>query len=281
MNALKWREKLQTFLFEDVGDEDITSQAIFSLDQLGSGHFVAKEHGIVAGIAIIQMAYQLLDASIIVKPLVHDGEQVNKGDIIAKVRGPVAHLLTGERVVLNLIQRMSGIATVTKTCVELLNDEQIRICDTRKTAPGLRMFDKHAVVVGGGANHRRGLYDAVMIKDNHIAFSGSITRAVQSVRRKIGHMVKIEVETESKEQVLEAVAAGADVVMFDNRSPDEVRTLTTYVPAHIRTEASGGITLANLHTYAHTGVDYISLGFITNSVQVMDISFYVDRINKQ
>ena len=179
------------------------------------------------------------------------------------------------------MQRMSGIATVTNACVEALNDPSIQICDTRKTVPGLRMLDKYAVVTGGGKNHRQGLYDGVMIKDNHIAFCGSITKAVQAVREKIGHMVKIEVETESKEEVLEAVEAGADVIMFDNRSPEEVKEFATLVPKTIVTEASGGITLDNLASYSGTGVNNISLGFLTHSVKALDISLQVKEGNKK
>ncbi|MBO1910976.1 carboxylating nicotinate-nucleotide diphosphorylase, partial [Microvirga sp. 3-52] len=203
------------------------------------------------------------------------------GDKIAAVTGPIAHLLTGERVILNLMQRMSGIATVTNKCVEMLNDPAIQICDTRKTIPGLRMFDKYAVVCGGGKNHRQGLYDGVMIKDNHIAFAGSITKAVQRVREKIGHMVKIEVETETRQEVLEAVEAGADVIMFDNRTPKEVKAFGHDVPESIVTEASGGITLENLATYHGTGVNYISLGFLTHSVKALDISLQVKEGTKK
>jgi nicotinate-nucleotide pyrophosphorylase (carboxylating) len=184
-------------------------------------------------------------------------------------------LLTGERVILNLLQRMSGIATLTHRAVTILNNSHTRICDTRKTTPGLRMLEKYAVVCGGGYNHRFGLYDGVMIKDNHIAFCGSITKAVQAVREKLGHMVKIEVETETKEQVLEAVRAGADVIMFDNRTPDEVREFVSLVPKPIITEASGGITLENLAEYGTTGVDYISLGMLTHSATALDISFHL------
>lgn len=281
MNQLKLRTMLQSFLLEDIGDNDITSQSIFPLDKVGSGVFIAKEDGIISGLEIIQEAYHLLDPKIEVEVLFTDGDHVMKGDTIAKVEGPIAHLLTGERVILNLMQRMSGIATMTRKCVEALNDPSIQICDTRKTIPGLRMLDKYAVVTGGGKNHRQSLNDGVMIKDNHISFCGSITEAVQKVRGEIGHMVKIEVETETKDEVLEAVAAGADVIMFDNRSPEEVREFAKLVPEHIVTEASGGIHLETLPSYGGTGVNYISLGFLTHSVKALDISLQVKEGSKK
>ena len=281
MNRIKLQKMLQEFLIEDIGELDITSETIFPLENKGNGVFIAKENGIISGLEIIKEAYHLLDSGIEVELRFSDGDRVAVGDTIAKVSGPIAHLLTGERVILNLMQRMSGIATVTNACVEALNDPSIQICDTRKTVPGLRMLDKYAVVTGGGKNHRQGLYDGVMIKDNHIAFCGSITKAVQAVREKIGHMVKIEVETESKEEVLEAIEAGADVIMFDNRSPEEVKEFATLVPKTIVTEASGGITLENLASYSGTGVNNISLGFLTHSVKALDISLQVKEGNKK
>ena len=281
MNRIKLQKMLQEFLIEDIGELDITSETIFPLKNKGNGVFIAKENGIISGLEIIKEAYHLLDSGIEVELRFSDGDRVAVGDTIAKVSGPIAHLLTGERVILNLMQRMSGIATVTNACVEALNDPSIQICDTRKTVPGLRMLDKYAVVTGGGKNHRQGLYDGVMIKDNHIAFCGSITKAVQAVREKIGHMVKIEVETESREEVLEAIEAGADVIMFDNRSPEEVEEFATLVPKTIVTEASGGITLENLASYSGTGVNNISLGFLTHSVKALDISLQVKEGNKK
>ncbi|MEH7380689.1 carboxylating nicotinate-nucleotide diphosphorylase [Bacillus sp. JJ1533] len=281
MNLLKLRKMLQEFLLEDIGEQDITSQSIFPLEKTSQGVFIAKENGIISGLSIIEEAYHLLDPSIKVEQRFLDGDRVTAGDTIATVSGPTAHLLTGERVILNLLQRMSGIATITNKCVEALNDPSIHVCDTRKTIPGLRMLDKYAVVSGGGKNHRFGLYDGVMIKDNHIAYCGSITKAVQAVREKIGHMVKIEVETESAEEIVEAVKAGADVIMFDNRSPEEVKEFVQLVPKGIITEASGGITLDNLATYSGTGVQYISLGFLTHSVKALDISLQVKEGNKK
>lgn len=277
MNNLKLKKMLQSFLLEDVGDEDLTSKAIFPPNKLGKGFFIAKQAGVVSGLGIIQEAYSLLNQWISVETYFTDGDQVPKGSIIAQVSGPIAAILTGERVILNLLQRLSGIATMTRCCVDILGDETIHVCDTRKTAPGLRMLDKYAVVTGGGKNHRQGLYDGVMIKDNHISFCGSITEAVRKVRSNTGHMVKIEVETETEEQVREAVRAEADVIMFDNRGPEEVRRFVEIVPERITTEASGGISPETINTYRGTGVKYVSLGFLTHSVTALDISFQVQE----
>ncbi len=281
MNQLKLKKMLESFLLEDIGDNDLTSNSIFPIEQQGKGIFISKEDGIIAGLEIIQAAYHLLDPQIEVKLHFADGDRVNQGDTIAEAFGPVRPILTGERVILNLLQRMSGIATLTKTCVETLNDPSIQICDTRKTTPGLRMLEKYAVTVGGGKNHRNGLYDGVMIKDNHISYCGSITKAVERVREYVGHMVKIEVETETRDEVLEAVEANADVIMFDNRKPEEVREFAKLVPPQIITEASGGINLSNLASYANTGVRYISLGALTHSVKALDISLQVKEGNKK
>lgn len=275
MNQIKLRKMLEEFFMEDVGDKDLTSHAIFPPVQNGSGVFIAKESGIIAGLDIIQHAYHLLDPKLEISLHYTDGDYVQKGERFAEVRGSVRNILTGERVILNLLQRMSGIATLTNQCVETLNDSSIQICDTRKTTPGLRMLEKYAVTVGGGKNHRNGLYDGVMIKDNHISYAGSITKAVEKARKALGHMVKIEVETESKEAVLEAVEAQADVIMFDNRTPEEVKEFAKLVPSSIITEASGGINLKTLATYAGTGVHYISIGALTHSVKALDISLLV------
>jgi nicotinate-nucleotide pyrophosphorylase (carboxylating) len=278
MNKLKLQQMLQKFFLEDIGERDVTSETIFSGNQKAKGYFLVKEDGVLSGTELISVGYHLLEPSIEVMMFKQDGEKVKKGDVIASVSGPIVPLLTGERVILNLLQRMSGIATLTNRAVTALNSEHTRICDTRKTTPGLRMLEKYAVTCGGGYNHRFGLYDGVMIKDNHIAFCGSITKAVKVVREKLGHMVKIEVETETKEQVLEAVAAGADVIMFDNRSPEEIREFVKLVPKPIITEASGGISLENIAEYGKTGVDYISLGMLTHSVKALDISFNIEEL---
>ncbi|EDE2200142.1 TPA: carboxylating nicotinate-nucleotide diphosphorylase [Listeria monocytogenes] len=273
MNSILMNQAIQAFLLEDIGQYDLSAETIFSRDTKGEGVFLAKEPGILCGISIPPKVYELLGGNIQFEAYKKDGDWVQKGDIIAAVKVPVRTLLSGERVILNLMQRMSGIASQTNFAIKQLDDSAIRICDTRKTAPGLRAFDKYAVQTGGGFNHRNGLYDGVMLKDNHIAFSGGITSAVSTVREKLGHMVKIEVETETAEQVKEAVQAGADIIMFDNRTPEEIKQLVKLVPPHITTEISGNVTLENIHRYKGSGANYISLGSLTHSVRAFDISF--------
>ncbi|MFC3038876.1 carboxylating nicotinate-nucleotide diphosphorylase [Virgibacillus xinjiangensis] len=281
MNSLALREHLKHFLMEDIGHTDITSRSIFPDNQQGNGLILAREDGVISGLQVIGSAYHLLDPAIEVTTYTRDGERVQAGETIAEITGPVSQLLAGERVILNLIQRMSGIATLTSKCISLLNDPSIHLYDTRKTTPGLRMFEKYAVTTGGGKNHRYGLYDGMMIKDNHISYCGSITKAVRTARQKTGHMMKIEVETETKAEVIEAVEAGADVIMFDNRSPKEVKEFAALVPKSIITEASGGITPEDLPFYADTNVNYISLGFLTHSAKALDISFQVNEGEKK
>ncbi|HBL5951708.1 TPA: carboxylating nicotinate-nucleotide diphosphorylase [Listeria monocytogenes] len=273
MNSILMNQAIQAFLLEDIGQYDLSAETVFPRDTMGEGVFLAKETGILCGISIPPKVYELLGGNIQFEAYKKDGDWVQKVDIIAAVKAPVRTLLSGERVILNLMQRMSGIASQTNFAVKQLDDSAIRICDTRKTAPGLRAFDKYAVQTGGGFNHRNGLYDGVMLKDNHIAFSGGITSAVSTVREKLGHMVKIEVETETAEQVKEAVQAGADIIMFDNRTPEEIKQLVKLVPPHITTEISGNVTLENIHRYKGSGANYISLGSLTHSVRAFDISF--------
>ncbi|EAE0905200.1 carboxylating nicotinate-nucleotide diphosphorylase [Listeria monocytogenes] len=273
MNSILMNQAIQAFLLEDIGQHDLSAETVFPRDTMGEGVFLAKETGILCGISIPPKVYELLGGNIQFEAYKKDGDWIQKGDIIAAVTAPVRTLLSGERVILNLMQRMSGIASQTNFAVKQLDDSAIRICDTRKTAPGLRAFDKYAVQTGGGFNHRNGLYDGVMLKDNHIAFSGGITSAVSTVREKLGHMVKIEVETETAEQVKEAVQAGADIIMFDNRTPEEIKQLVKLVPPHITTEISGNVTLENIHRYKGSGANYISLGSLTHSVRAFDISF--------
>ncbi|MCY9091712.1 carboxylating nicotinate-nucleotide diphosphorylase [Bacillus mojavensis] len=279
MNLLKLKKLLNHFFHEDIGTGDLTSQSIFE-GQNCEASIVAKSDGIFAGAAVIKEGFALLDEK--VQTCLHkkDGDHLQKGDVIAVLRGPAAALLSGERVVLNLIQRLSGIATMTRQAVARLDDDQIKICDTRKTTPGLRMLEKYAVRVGGGYNHRFGLYDGIMIKDNHIAACGSIAKACEKARQAAGHMLNIEVEIESEEQLREAILAEADVIMFDNCPPDTVRHFANITPDHIKTEASGGITLESLPAFRGTGVNYISLGFLTHSVKSLDISMDVALTNQ-
>jgi nicotinate-nucleotide pyrophosphorylase (carboxylating) len=234
-----------------------------------------KESGIIAGLPIARLVFDVVDPSLVFEAKVQDGERVDKGNVIAIVEGSTHSLLTGERLALNLMQRLSGIATKTSAFVEALEGLPVRLVDTRKTTPGHRLLEKYAVRVGGGANHRFGLYDAVMIKDNHIKGAGGIQAAVEAARRKIPHTMKIEVETESLAQVDEALTCGADIIMLDNMSPammkEAVGRIKSSAP-HVIVEASGGVSLDTVHAIASCGVDVISVGGLTYSFHALDIS---------
>lgn len=273
MNKLLAKELIASYLKEDIGTGDLSTNLVFGNDIRGEGYFLAKDDGVICGTDIIDLTYSFFSDDYSITLLKKDGDFVKKGDKIAKVEGKVSTLLTAERTVLNLMQLMSGIATMGKRLVTALDDPSIKIVDTRKTHPGLRIFEKYAVTCGGCYNHRYALYDGVMLKDNHIAFAGGITNAVNKVKSQLGHMVKVEVETETKEQVIEAVNAGADVIMFDNRTPDEIKELQKLVPSHIITEASGGINLDTIGNFKGCGVNVISVGSLTNGVKPLDISF--------
>ncbi|SDE51762.1 nicotinate-nucleotide pyrophosphorylase [carboxylating] [Paenibacillus sp. cl6col] len=275
MERFQLRRLLESFYAEDIGSGDQTSSFLFDGEQC-EAVIKSKADGLLAGADVITEGFRLMSEGIQISLQKRDGDSLSQGEPIAVLQGSAGAMLTGERVVLNLLQRMSAIATQTRQAIRLLDDEHTRICDTRKTMPGLRMLDKYAVRVGGGYNHRFGLYDGIMIKDNHIAACGSITEAVRRARSYAGHMIRIEVEIESETQLLEAIAAQADVIMFDNRSPEEVKHFASLTPGSIITEASGGITFNTLHQYRGTGVDYISLGFLTHSVHSLDISMDVE-----
>lgn len=271
MNRLKAEQALKQFLIEDIGDRDVSS-VLFTDSDAGEAIVRMKQEGIIAGLECYVWGYGILDASVTVELLKRDGGRVQAGDAVVKLTGPVASLLAGERVLLNLVQRMSAVATLTANCVDALGSSHTRIVDTRKTTPGLRMFEKYAVRAGGGFNHRNGLYDAVMLKDNHIAAAGSITQAVKKVRAALGHMTMIEVEVETEAQLHEAIEARPDTIMFDNQTPETMRRWAQLVPESIRTEASGGIDLEKLAHYRDTGVDVISIGALTHSVSNLDMS---------
>jgi nicotinate-nucleotide pyrophosphorylase (carboxylating) len=273
MNIIHLKETLQAALKEDLGFGDLSSELIFESGHKSRGQFKAKAEGVLCGTDLIEQFYSLLDAEAEVVLHKKDGDELKAGDIIADVYGETALMLQAERNILNLMQHLSGIATATADSVKRLDDHNIRICDTRKTLPGLRMLQKYAVRCGGGFNHRFRLDDGVMIKDNHIKAVGGITQAVNKIRASLGHMIKIEVETESKEQVLECANLGVDVIMMDNRSPEQVKEWTQLVPDGIITEVSGGIKPDNIAAYKGCGADYISIGWLTHSVKALDISF--------
>jgi len=273
MNLLELTKILEKAFAEDIGMGDLTSESIFSAEKNGIGVYTAKADGVLSGLEAIETGYRLLDPNVQINLLKRDGDTVGQGDKIGKVTGSIRTLLTGERVILNLIQHLSGIATSTQEVISLLDDPDITVTDTRKTLPGLRALQKYAVRCGGGKNHRFRLDDGVMIKDNHIKAAGSISAAIELVRKNCGHMVKIEVETENRAQVEEALAAKADVIMLDNRTPEEVKELRKIIPAAIVVEASGGISPQNIASYNNCGADVISLGWLTHSVKALDISF--------
>lgn len=273
MISIHLKEIIENALREDIGMGDLTSKSIFDTDHYSKGTFVSKAEGTLAGLDVLQLAYNFLGENVSVNLLKEDGDSVGFKEKIAEVEGPTQVLLSAERVILNLMQHLSGIATSTAEVIRLLDDPTIEIVDTRKTLPGLRALQKYAVTCGGGKNHRFRLDDGVMIKDNHIKAAGSISKAIEQVRSNIGHMVKIEVETESKEQVLEAVEAKADVIMLDNRTPEEIRELVKLIPDEILIEVSGGITPNSISNFKGCGADVISLGWLTHSVKALDISF--------
>ncbi|WP_313234714.1 carboxylating nicotinate-nucleotide diphosphorylase [Sporosarcina ureae] len=272
MNRIKLVSMLEQFFIEDVGDGDLSANSLFPADAKGEMQIISKSSGVFCGVDVITTGFHVMNPSIEVTCLVEDGERITDKQVLAIAKGPVRCLLSAERVVLNCIQRMSAIATKTAELTSLVSATKTRVCDTRKTAPGLRMLDKYAVRAGGGFNHRNGLYDAVMLKDNHLAYAGSITNAVQLVRSRLGHTVKIEVEIESLAQLQEAVEANVDIIMFDNRTPEQIMDWLPLVPPHIITEASGMITEDTIASYSKTGINYISVGALTHSVIAADIS---------
>jgi len=279
LNQILMKNKIKDFLLEDIGTGDLTVESIFERKEVANGEFIAKDDGVICGLFLPQIVYDLLaQGSVQFTPCFEEGQLVKRGDVLGRSTGAVHTLLTGERVILNLMQRMSGIATYTYRAREILSGSNIKICDTRKTTPGLRIFDKYAVQVGGGFNHRFGLYDAVMLKDNHISYAGGIKQAVAKVREKLGHTVKIEVEIERELELIEAIKMQVDIIMFDNRTISEIKKWRGMTPKGIIVEVSGGISLDNLAKYRDCEADFISMGSLTHSVKALDISF-LDSIN--
>ena len=265
MNALK----------EDIPTIDITTDNLFT-DEVSEGVFIAKENGVLSGINIMKRVFELVDENIYIKIINNDGAHVENGDIIAIISGRTASILKGERVALNLVQRMSGIATLTNLFVNELGDFDARILDTRKTTPNLRIIEKMAVVHGGGINHRFSLSDQVMIKDNHIKSVGSIKKAVEIIKSKVDHNIKIEVEVENYEQFLEAINTDCDIIMLDNMNNDLTRKCVLANNNKL-IEASGNMVLSRIKEVAETGVDFISVGALTHSYKSMDISLKFNK----
>jgi nicotinate-nucleotide diphosphorylase (carboxylating) len=259
-------------LEEDMPYGDVTTDNLISDEDFTEAKFIAKADGVISGMPVTARVFELIDSRTSLEILKNDGECVQKGDIIAILRGPTAAVLKGERTALNLMQRMSGIATRTRVFTELVKDYPVSVADTRKTTPGLRYLEKYAVRCGGGRNHRYSLSDAVMLKDNHIAAGGGILSAVRKVRANIPHTVKIEVEVENMDMVRDAVESGADIIMLDNMNEAAMAEAVRYIAGRALVEASGDVTEERICAIAETGVDIISIGRITHSVKALDIS---------
>jgi len=285
MNWLDTGEVLSAigdFLAEDIGRGDITTQATVAPDVRGMGRFLAKEYLVICGLEVAEAVFLHLDAEIPeIETTYSDGDEVEEGTVFATLKGYADVLLTGERVALNILQRMCGVATLTRAYVKAVHGTNAQIVDTRKTTPGLRLLEKYAVTIGGGKNHRMGLDDGVLIKDNHISLAGGITEAVVSAKQKVGHLHKIEVEITNWAQLREAIEAGADIIMLDNQTPDEAAKLVQMSrdlnPA-VMIEASGGMDLERVRSFAEAGVDLISVGRLTHSARAVDISFKIQSV---
>jgi len=270
----KWiiRDILERAFREDMPLGDITTDYTVPENSVSKAVLTAKQDGVIAGLEICMEAFRMLDPEVKLQPLVKDGDFVKKGDRLLVVEGKSRALLKAERTALNILQRLSGIASETRRYVDKIRGYNAKVVDTRKTTPGLRLLEKYAVRVGGGTNHRFSLSDGVLIKDNHIKAAGGIRQAVEAVRMKIPHTVKIEVETENLEQVQEALDSGADIIMLDNMPPELMKQAVKLINGKALTEASGNVSLDNIEEVAATGVDIISVGAITHSVRAMDIS---------
>lgn len=259
-------------LKEDITSEDITTNAIMREDKLGEAQLLCKQDGIIAGLQVFERVFKLLDENTKITFQAKDGDKVKSGDLLATVTGDIRTILTGERVALNYLQRMSGIATHTRQLVDLLGDAKTKLLDTRKTTPNMRIFEKYAVKVGGGTNHRYNLSDGILIKDNHIGAAGGIKEAVALAKEYAPFVRKIEVEVENMEQVKEAVEAGADIIMLDNMDDVAMKKAVQFIAGRAETECSGNVTAERVKDIIDTGVDYVSCGALTHSSPILDVS---------
>ena len=260
---------------EDINTGDITTESLIPDSLNAVAEMTAKAEGVISGLSLIRRVFEKFEKDIKWTPFVKDGEKVKRGDVILRIEAKYSTLLKGERISLNILQRMSGIATKTADYVNELKGYKTELLDTRKTVPGMRIFDKQAVSDGGAKNHRMGLYDLVMIKDNHIKIAGSITKAVEQIRKNVGQGIKIEVETTNLDEVKEALECNVDIIMPDNMSNDLMKEAVMVVAGRTKTEASGNMTIERLKSVAETGVDYISVGALTHSVTALDISMNI------
>ncbi|HEX8138847.1 MAG TPA: carboxylating nicotinate-nucleotide diphosphorylase [Pyrinomonadaceae bacterium] len=266
------------FLSEDLGRGDITTQATVARNTRARGRFLAKEPMVVAGLEAAEAVFSTLDSQQQIEAFTSDGDEIEAGKVIARTSGFADVLLAGERLALNLMQRLSGIATLTRRYVRAIEGTSAQIVDTRKTTPGLRMLEKYAVLLGGARNHRFGLDDGVLIKDNHIALAGGVGAAVSQARERVGHLHKIEVEVSTERDLRDGIREGADIILLDNLSPEETSRMVTVareLAPKVTLESSGGITLENVRAYAEAGVDLISIGALTHSARAVDISFKI------
>ncbi|MCL6099695.1 MAG: carboxylating nicotinate-nucleotide diphosphorylase [Bacteroidetes bacterium] len=268
-------------LTEDVGSGDVTTNLIVPKNEKSRASFYAKENGVIAGLTVAKSVFTKLDKKSVWKSFVKEGDRVNAGTRIAEASGSYRALLTGERTALNMLQRLSGIATQTSEFVRLAEGTKVRVLDTRKTVPGLRTLDKYAVKIGGGENHRFGLYDMVLIKDNHIKAAGGITSAVERIRKNLKTKIRIEVETSNLDEVCEAVNCNVDIIMLDNMTNDAMKEAVRIINGKIKVEASGNITVNNFRQIAEIGVDYISIGALTHSVKALDINMKIENLKER
>lgn len=263
-------------LLEDIGEGDHSTLACVEIDKQGKAKLFVKEEGVIAGVELAQMIYQKFDPSLKVDIFIKDGSHVKPGDVAFEVAGSSRSILSSERIVLNFMQRMSGIATRTNQLVRIINHTEAKLLDTRKTTPGIRYIEKWAVRIGGGANHRYALYDMIMLKDNHIDYAGGIASAIQKTRRYLEDVKKdlrIEIEVRNLEELQEVIQiGGVHRIMLDNFTPDQIKEAIKIIPKEYETEASGGITETTIKSYAETGVDFISVGALTHSVSSLDLS---------
>lgn len=277
INPIALAELVRHALMEDIGPGDVTTEATVPADLTCTGVMIAKEGGILCGHLVAQATFQAMDPSLRYEALVPEGSTVTAGQEIARISGNARSLLTAERVALNFMQRMSGIATTTRRLSEMIKYYHARLVETRKTTPGLRLIEKYAVRVGGGLNHRYALHDAVLIKDNHIAVCGGVRQAVIAARKIASHTSRVEVEVENLEQLQEALDSGADIILLDNMDPETMKRAVEITAGKATLEASGGITAQNLEEVARTGVDIISMGALTHSAKALDISLEIVR----
>lgn len=272
MNYIGLDKLILDALSEDLGTGDITTESCIPVSAVSTGVFRAKMEGIFCGMAVLERVFKLVDPAVVVTPLIKDGDQVKFGDSIATVTGLSRSVLAGERVALNLVQHMSGVATATRKAVKAVEGTGCIIVDTRKMTPGLRVLEKYAVKAGGGNNHRFNLTDGILIKDNHIVAAGGISEAIAAVRRNAPHTLRVEIEAETVDEVRECLDAGADIIMLDNMSVPDMRECVKLIAGRALTEASGNMGERDLREVAETGVDYISIGALTHSVTALDIS---------